>query len=138
MIAANSSQQQSSCNRTALPVAPLLMSGLNTCLQRSLRQLLVHPVFFGTCRGFTPEVLNARPDSVQREAAIIAQAGLPRRSPYGDPALTISTSMAGRGTDIRLGGDPPGLMRLGLQTLLLPHMIKGPFHPFARSACSVA
>ena len=83
-------------------------------------------------------MLNARPDSVQREAAIIAQAGLPRRSPYGDPALTISTSMAGRGTDIRLGGDPQGLMRLGLRTLLLPCMIKGASHPVAQLACSAA
>ena len=78
-------------------------------------------------------MLNARPDSVQREAAIIAQAGLPRRSPYGYPALTISTSMAGRGTDIRLGGDPQGLMRLGLRTLLLPCMIKGASFPVAQS-----
>ncbi|HLW77202.1 MAG TPA: hypothetical protein VKS01_09450, partial [Bryobacteraceae bacterium] len=43
-------------------------------------------------------VLNARND--EAEAAIIAQAGA-----LG--AVTISTNMAGRGTDILLGGNPP-------------------------------
>jgi preprotein translocase subunit SecA len=44
------------------------------------------------------EILNARND--EAEARIIAQAGA-----LG--AVTISTNMAGRGTDILLGGDPP-------------------------------
>jgi preprotein translocase subunit SecA len=43
----------------------------------------------------TCEVLNAKND--EWEAGIIAQAGLPG-------AVTISTNMAGRGTDIKLGG----------------------------------
>jgi len=43
------------------------------------------------------EVLNAK--FHQREAQIIAQAGRPR-------AVTIATNMAGRGTDIVLGGNP--------------------------------
>ena len=42
------------------------------------------------------EVLNARHH--EREAAIVAQAGVPG-------AITIATNMAGRGTDIPLGGD---------------------------------
>ncbi|MGR4000563.1 MAG: preprotein translocase subunit SecA [Alphaproteobacteria bacterium] len=42
------------------------------------------------------EVLNAR--SHEREAYIIAQAGVPG-------AVTIATNMAGRGTDIQLGGN---------------------------------
>ncbi len=50
--------------------------------------------------GFSHEVLNAK--NHQREALIVAQAG---RS----GAITISTSMAGRGTDILLGGNPEGL-----------------------------
>jgi preprotein translocase subunit SecA len=50
--------------------------------------------------GFAHEVLNAK--NHQREALIVAQAG---RS----GAITISTSMAGRGTDILLGGNPEGL-----------------------------
>jgi preprotein translocase subunit SecA len=46
-------------------------------------------------RGVTCQVLNAKNDEL--EAEIVAQAGAPR-------AVTISTNMAGRGTDIRLGG----------------------------------
>ncbi len=48
--------------------------------------------------GIPHQVLNARNE--EAEAAIIAQAGR-----LG--AVTISTNMAGRGTDILLGGDPP-------------------------------
>jgi len=50
--------------------------------------------------GVEHEVLNAK--NHQREALIVAQAG---RS----GSVTISTSMAGRGTDILLGGNPEGL-----------------------------
>ena len=45
------------------------------------------------------ELLNAKPENVTRESEIIAQAG----KKY---AVTIATSMAGRGTDIILGGNP--------------------------------
>ncbi len=48
-------------------------------------------------RGIKHEVLNAKHN--EREAAIVAQAGR-----YG--AVTIATNMAGRGTDIMLGGNP--------------------------------
>ncbi len=51
-------------------------------------------------RGVGHEVLNAK--FHEREAGIIAQAG---RS----GAVTIATNMAGRGTDIQLGGNPAGL-----------------------------
>nr|YP_010726417.1 preprotein-translocase subunit a [Hypnea spinella]WDY84892.1 preprotein-translocase subunit a [Hypnea spinella] len=44
-------------------------------------------------------LLNAKPENLAREAEIITQAG--RKS-----AITISTNMAGRGTDIILGGNP--------------------------------
>src|SRR6202011_1965332 len=43
-------------------------------------------------------VLNAKPDNADREADIVAQAG--RKG-----AVTIATNMAGRGTDIILGGN---------------------------------
>jgi preprotein translocase subunit SecA len=46
--------------------------------------------------GIVGEVLNAKND--EQEARIVARAGM-----FG--AVTISTNMAGRGTDIRLGGD---------------------------------
>ncbi len=50
-------------------------------------------------KGIKFELLNAKPENVGREAEIIAQAGR-----LG--AVTISTNMAGRGTDIILGGNP--------------------------------
>lgn len=45
------------------------------------------------------QVLNAKPENVTRENEIVAQAG----ERY---AVTIATNMAGRGTDIILGGNP--------------------------------
>jgi preprotein translocase subunit SecA len=51
-------------------------------------------------RGVKHQVLNAK--FHEKEAPIVAQAG---RS----GAVTIATNMAGRGTDIKLGGDPVGL-----------------------------
>jgi preprotein translocase subunit SecA len=53
-------------------------------------------------RGIQFELLNAKPENVAREAEIVAQAG--RRG-----AVTIATNMAGRGTDIILGGNPETL-----------------------------
>ncbi|MDR0376225.1 MAG: preprotein translocase subunit SecA [Spirochaetaceae bacterium] len=50
-----------------------------------------------TRRGIRHEVLNAKNHA--REAAIIAEAG-------AKGAVTIATNMAGRGTDIKLGGSP--------------------------------
>jgi preprotein translocase subunit SecA len=51
-------------------------------------------------RGIKHEVLNAK--FHEKEAPIIAQAGR-------TGAVTIATNMAGRGTDIQLGGNPSGL-----------------------------
>ena len=53
-------------------------------------------------RGIPHNVLNAK--NHEREAEIVAQAG--RKG-----AVTISTNMAGRGTDILLGGNPEFLAR---------------------------
>ena len=48
-------------------------------------------------RGLRHQVLNAKMH--EKEAAVIAQAGRPG-------AITVATNMAGRGTDIILGGNP--------------------------------
>jgi preprotein translocase subunit SecA len=53
-----------------------------------------------TRRGIPHEVLNAKQH--EREASIIAEAGRPG-------AVTVATNMAGRGTDIVLGGNPEAL-----------------------------
>jgi len=52
-----------------------------------------------TKRGVPHEVLNAKQH--EKEAYIVAQAGQPG-------AVTVATSMAGRGVDIILGGNPEG------------------------------
>jgi preprotein translocase subunit SecA len=44
------------------------------------------------------QLLNAKPENVRRESEIVAQAGKKN-------AITIATNMAGRGTDIILGGN---------------------------------
>jgi preprotein translocase subunit SecA len=49
-------------------------------------------------------VLNAKPEHAGREADIVAQAGRKAQ-------VTIATNMAGRGTDILLGGNPEFLAR---------------------------
>ncbi|MEO8463678.1 MAG: preprotein translocase subunit SecA [Chloroflexota bacterium] len=51
-------------------------------------------------RGIKHEVLNAK--FHERESLVVAQAGQ-------SGAVTIATNMAGRGTDIQLGGNPAGL-----------------------------
>lgn len=45
------------------------------------------------------ELLNAKPENIKRESEIIAQAGCLS-------SVTIATNMAGRGTDVLLGGNP--------------------------------
>jgi preprotein translocase subunit SecA len=57
-------------------------------------------------RGIPHQVLNAKHH--QREAEIVAQAG--RKN-----AVTIATNMAGRGTDIILGGNPEAMAWAALQ-----------------------
>ncbi|HLP90537.1 MAG TPA: preprotein translocase subunit SecA [Nostocaceae cyanobacterium] len=63
------------------------------------------------------ELLNARPENVEREAEIVAQAG--RKG-----AVTIATNMAGRGTDIILGGNSEYMARLKVREYLMPRIVR--------------
>ena len=61
-------------------------------------------------RGIKHTVLNAKPEHAEREGEIIAEAGQPG-------AVTIATNMAGRGVDIKLGGNAEHLTQLELPKL---------------------
>ncbi|GAB4841830.1 hypothetical protein Ancab_022566 [Ancistrocladus abbreviatus] len=67
--------------------------------------------------GIPHEVLNAKPENVEREAEIVAQSGR-----LG--AVTIATNMAGRGTDIILGGNAEFMARLKLREVLMPRLVR--------------
>jgi preprotein translocase subunit SecA len=67
-------------------------------------------------RGVPHDILNAKPENVERESEIIAQAG--RKG-----ALTIATNMAGRGTDIILGGNSDYMARLKLREYFMPKIV---------------
>jgi preprotein translocase subunit SecA len=58
--------------------------------------------------GIQHAVLNAKPEHAEREGELIAQAG--RKG-----AVMIATNMAGRGVDIKLGGDPEHLATTDLK-----------------------
>nr|ARO90924.1 preprotein translocase subunit secA [Corynoplastis japonica] len=62
-------------------------------------------------------LLNAKPQNVAREAEIIAQAG--RQN-----AITIATNMAGRGTDIILGGNAKYIAKYNLLTSLNCYLVE--------------
>ncbi len=56
-------------------------------------------------------LLNARPENVESESEIVAQAGCKK-------AVTIATNMAGRGTDIVLGGNVAFLTNISFDKIL--------------------
>lgn len=62
-------------------------------------------------------LLNARPENVERESEIVAQAG--RKG-----AVTIATNMAGRGTDIILGGNADYMARLKIREYFMPKIVE--------------
>ncbi len=70
---------------------PILIGTTNVDKSERLSQILRR-------KGIKFELLNAKPEYADREAEIVAQAGR-----IG--AVSISTNMAGRGTDIVLGGN---------------------------------
>ena len=75
-------------------------------------------------RKIPHNLLNARPENVERESEIVAQAGR-------QGAVTIATNMAGRGTDIILGGNADYMARLKVREYFMPKIVmpeeKNPF-----------
>ena len=79
------------CQTISLNSQPVLIGTTTVEKSEMLSQLLNE-------YNLAYEVLNARPENVRRESEIVAQAGKKN-------AITIATNMAGRGTDIILGGN---------------------------------
>jgi len=86
---------------------PILVGTVSVEVSELLSRLL-------EMRGIPHEVLNAKHHA--REASIVAQAGH-----FG--AVTIATNMAGRGTDILLGGNPDFLARRTMRQEEIPDEI---------------
>lgn len=62
--------------------------------------------------GIKAELLNASPKNAPRESEIVAQAGR-------TGIVTVATNIAGRGTDILMGGCPKTMSRIKLRSALL-------------------
>jgi preprotein translocase subunit SecA len=79
------------CNKLSSTGQPILIGTTTVEKSEMLAQLLNE-------YNLSYQILNAKPENVRRESEIVAQAG--KRG-----AITIATNMAGRGTDIILGGN---------------------------------
>jgi len=79
------------CNQISLTGQPILIGTTTVEKSEMLAQLLNE-------YKLSYQILNAKPENVRRESEIVAQAGK-------KGAITIATNMAGRGTDIILGGN---------------------------------
>jgi len=67
-------------------------------------------------KGIKAAVLNASPKNAPRESELIAQAGRPG-------VVTVATNIAGRGTDILLGGCPTTMSRIRARAYLLDQSV---------------
>ena len=79
------------CQTRNLSEQPVLVGTTSVEKSEILSQLL-------TDYNLPHQILNAKPENVKKESEIIAQAGK-------KGSITIATNMAGRGTDIILGGN---------------------------------
>ena len=79
------------CNNIASTGQPILIGTTTVEKSEMLAQLLNE-------YRLSYEILNAKPENLRRESEIVAQAGV-------KGSITIATNMAGRGTDIILGGN---------------------------------
>src|SRR5947208_5003149 len=97
---------------------PVLVGTVSIAKSEVLSQLLKK-------RNVAHDVLNAKQH--EREAEIVAQAGRKGR-------ITISTNMAGRGTDILLGGNPEFLAKREVGAEPSPVEIEGRLE-IGRASC---
>ncbi len=81
--------------------------------------------------GIKHAVLNAKPEHAEREGELIAQAG--RKG-----EVMIATNMAGRGVDIKLGGDPEHLAIHELKKMGITHESEGYHEALAEKAAELA
>jgi preprotein translocase subunit SecA len=79
------------CNKISSTGQPILVGTTTVEKSEMLAQLLNE-------YNLSYQILNAKPENVRRESEIVAQAG-------AKGSITIATNMAGRGTDIILGGN---------------------------------
>ena len=98
------------CQEIALNQQPILIGTTTVEKSEMLAQLLNE-------YNLSYEILNAKPENVRRESEIVAQAG--ERG-----SITIATNMAGRGTDIILGGNIKFKVRKYLYTVLVSYKNK--------------
>ena len=79
------------CNKISSTGQPILIGTTTVEKSEMLAQLLQE-------YKLSYQLLNAKPENVRRESEVVAQAGKKN-------TITIATNMAGRGTDIILGGN---------------------------------
>nr|YP_010537213.1 preprotein-translocase subunit a [Hemiaulus sinensis]UYC31000.1 preprotein-translocase subunit a [Hemiaulus sinensis] len=95
------------CKQIAVKNQPILIGTTTVEKSEMLAQLL-------TEYNLEYQLLNAKPENVRRESEIVAQAGK-------KGSITIATNMAGRGTDIILGGNIKFKVLKKLYTILVSY-----------------
>ena len=95
------------CKEIATKNQPILIGTTTVEKSEMLGQLL-------TEYDLSYQILNAKPENVRRESEIVAQAGKKN-------SITIATNMAGRGTDIILGGNINFKVRKQLYDILVSY-----------------
>ena len=93
------------CENAHLLGCPVLIGTTNIEKSEIISQLLQE-------KGIPHQLLNAKPENIKRESEIVSQAGCLY-------SVTVSTNMAGRGTDILLGGNPDFKARQSVYKLIL-------------------
>lgn len=93
------------CKKISMTGQPILIGTTTVEKSEMLGQLLKE-------YNLNYQILNAKPENVRRESEIIAQAGKKN-------SITIATNMAGRGTDIILGGNSNFKIRKQLYNILV-------------------